>query len=102
MKRLATIVWGTVMIVGAMSLYRLYQDSSPTPRNAVTDYITRITSESPQKIESLISFPRPNPASEVTSSSYSFKPMIVAYKPILLDMPSSRKVSLAGMLITSR
>lgn len=53
MKRLATIVWGTVMIVGAMSLYRLYQDSSPTPRNAVTDYITRITSESPQKIESL-------------------------------------------------
>jgi hypothetical protein len=36
-----------------MSFYRLYQDSSPTPPEAVNDYITRITSESPQKIESL-------------------------------------------------
>ena len=53
MKRLATVVWGTVIFVGAISFYRLYQDSSPTPPDAVNDYITRITSESPQKIESL-------------------------------------------------
>ena len=53
MKRLATVVWGTVIIVGAMSFYRLYQDSSATPSDALKDYITRITSESPQKIESL-------------------------------------------------
>jgi hypothetical protein len=53
MKRLASIVLGVVIILGAIRAYRLYQDSSPTPLDAVNDYITRITSNSPQKIESL-------------------------------------------------
>ena len=53
MKRLTSIVLGVVIILGAMRAYRLYQDSSPTPLDAVNDYITRITSNSPQKIESL-------------------------------------------------
>ena len=53
MKRLASIVLGVVIILGAIRSYRLYQDSSPTPTDAVKDYIARITSDSPRKIESL-------------------------------------------------
>ena len=55
MKRLASIVLAMVIMLGAIQAYRLYQDSSPTPLDAVKNYITRITimSNSPQKIESL-------------------------------------------------
>ena len=55
MKRLASIILGMVIILGAVRSYRLYLDSFPTPSDAVNDYITRITikSNSPQKIESL-------------------------------------------------
>jgi hypothetical protein len=53
MKRLASIILGVVIIVGVIRSYRLFQDSSPTPPEAVNDYITRITSHSLQKIESL-------------------------------------------------
>ena len=53
MKRLASIILAFVSILGAINSYRLYQDSSPTPPDAVNDYITRITNESPQKVESL-------------------------------------------------
>jgi len=52
MKRLASIILGVVIILGAIRAYVLYRDSSPTPTDAVNDYITRITviSNSPQKI----------------------------------------------------
>ncbi len=55
MKRLVLIVLGVVIVFGAIRAYRLYQDSAPTPLNAVNNYITRITieSHSPQKIEAL-------------------------------------------------
>ncbi len=53
MKRLASIIVGVLIVFGAISLYRLYRDSSPTPPEAVDNYITRITSNSPQEIESL-------------------------------------------------
>ena len=55
MKRLVSIVLGVVMILGAIQSYVLYRDSSPTPLDAVNDFIARITikSHSPQKIESL-------------------------------------------------
>ncbi|GAP08513.1 MAG TPA: hypothetical protein DEQ80_08000 [Anaerolinea thermolimosa] len=53
MKRLASIVLGMLVVLGMLSLYRLYQDSSPTPSEAVNSYITRITSKSPQKIVSV-------------------------------------------------
>jgi hypothetical protein len=53
MKRLALVILGVVIILGAIRSYRLYQDSSPTPNDAVKDYIVRITSNSPRKIASL-------------------------------------------------
>jgi hypothetical protein len=53
MKRLALIILGLVIIFGAINLYRLYQDSSPTPNDAVSDYAIRITSNTPQKIKSV-------------------------------------------------
>jgi len=53
MKRFASIIVGVLIVFGAISLYRLYRDSSPTPPEAVDNYITRITSNSPQEIESL-------------------------------------------------
>ena len=55
MKRLASIILGGVIILGAIQSCRLYLDSSSTPLDAVNNYITRITtkSHSPQKIESL-------------------------------------------------
>ncbi len=55
MKRLALVVLGVVIILGAIRSYVLYRDSFPTPTDAVNDFITRITikSHSPQKIESL-------------------------------------------------
>jgi hypothetical protein len=55
MKRLASIVLGVVIILGAIRAYVLHRDSFPTPTDAVNDFITRITikSHSPQKIVSL-------------------------------------------------
>ena len=53
MKRLVSVILGVIIILGAIRSYRLYQDSSPTPADAVKDYIARITSDSPRKIESL-------------------------------------------------
>lgn len=53
MKRLALVILGVVITLGGILTYRLYQDSSPTPSDAVNNYITRITNNSPQKIESL-------------------------------------------------
>ena len=53
MKRLASIILAFAITFGSINLYRLYQYSSPTPPEALNNYITRITSESPQKIEAL-------------------------------------------------
>ena len=55
MKRFASMILGVAILLGAIRAYRLYQNSSPTPSEAVTDYITHIAqvSHSPQKIESL-------------------------------------------------
>ena len=55
MKRLASIVIGMVIVLGAIRSYVLYRDAFPTPTDAVNDFITRITikTRSPQKIESL-------------------------------------------------
>jgi hypothetical protein len=55
MKRLASLVLGVIIILGTIQAYVLYRDSSPSPTDAVKDFITRITieSHSPQKIESL-------------------------------------------------
>lgn len=55
MKRLALTILGMVVVLGTMRAYVLYQDSFPTPTEAVNSFITRITikSHSPQKIESL-------------------------------------------------
>jgi hypothetical protein len=53
MKRLASIILGLVIIFGAISLYLRYQDSSPTPYGAISDYAIRVTSNAPQKVESV-------------------------------------------------
>ena len=55
MRRLSSIVLGVLILLGAIRAYVLYRDSSPTPADAVNDYITRITvtSHSPQKIETM-------------------------------------------------
>ncbi len=62
MKRLASIILGVVIVLGAIRSYRLYLDSSPNPLDALNDYITRITSNSPQRIVSL------NVVSSISSS----------------------------------
>lgn len=53
MKRLASIILGVVIILGTIGFYRLYQNSSPTPNDAVRKYIIHITSNAPQKVDSV-------------------------------------------------
>jgi hypothetical protein len=53
MKRLALIVLELVVIFGGIRFYHLYRYSSPTPIEAVSDYIHRVTKDTPQKLESL-------------------------------------------------
>ncbi len=53
MKRLALIVLELVVIFGTIRFYRLYQDSSPTPNDAVSTYILNVTSDTPRKVESI-------------------------------------------------
>ncbi|RPJ24533.1 MAG: hypothetical protein EHM33_17530 [Chloroflexi bacterium] len=53
MKRLALIVLEVIVLFGALRFYQFYRTSSPTPSDAVNDYIIRIKSNSPQKLESL-------------------------------------------------
>src|SRR5215212_10101793 len=55
MKRLASLVLGVVIMLGAIRSYVLYRDSFPTPAATLNDFITRITvkSHSPQKLASL-------------------------------------------------
>jgi hypothetical protein len=55
MKRIAWIILGAAIFLGALRSYSYYQNSSPTPYDAVKDYLTRIMirSNSSQKIESL-------------------------------------------------
>jgi len=53
MKRLALTILGLVIVFKAIGLYRHYQESSPTPNEAVSDHIARVTSNSPSKIESI-------------------------------------------------
>jgi len=60
-KRIVWIVLGILAIIATISLYRLYMNSSPTPDEAVSQYITRITKNTPQKMESV----------DVISSTYS-------------------------------
>jgi hypothetical protein len=53
MKRLAAIVLSLMVVFGAINSFRIYQDSSPTPYQAVSDYIARVTKNSPRKVESI-------------------------------------------------
>lgn len=53
MKRLALIVLELVIILGAVRFYQLYRWSSPTQDDAVSDYVDRVTKDTPQKIRAL-------------------------------------------------
>jgi hypothetical protein len=55
MKRLAFAVLGLVVAFGSIRFYHIYQYSSPTPNEAVSNYILRvaIASDRPQKVESM-------------------------------------------------
>jgi hypothetical protein len=55
MKRLAFAILGLVVAFGSTRFYHIYQHSSPTPDEAVRNYILRvaIASDSPQKVESI-------------------------------------------------
>ncbi len=55
MKRLAFAILGLVVAFGSIRFYHVYQYSSPTPDEAVSNYILRvaIASDSPQKVESI-------------------------------------------------
>jgi hypothetical protein len=55
MKRLAFAVLGLVVAFGSIRFYHIYQYSSLTPDEAVSNYILRvaIASDSPQKVESI-------------------------------------------------
>jgi hypothetical protein len=56
MKRLAFAILGLVVAFGSIRFYHIYQYSSPTPDEAVRNYILRvaIASDSPQKVESIM------------------------------------------------
>jgi len=53
MKRLALIVLELVVIFGGIRFYQLYRYSSPTQDGVVSDYIHRVTKNTPQKLESI-------------------------------------------------
>lgn len=55
MKRLAFAILGLVVAFGSIRFYHIYQYSSPTPDEAVGNYILRvaIASDSPQKVGSI-------------------------------------------------
>lgn len=53
MKRFVWIVLGLLLIIAAISSYRLYKNSSPTPDEAVNKYIARVTQNASQKMESV-------------------------------------------------
>jgi len=55
MKRLAFAVLGLLVAFGSIRFYHIYQYSSPTPDEAVSNYIFRVAtaSASPQKVESI-------------------------------------------------
>jgi len=53
MKRLALIVLELVVIFGGIRFYRLYRYSSPTQAGAISDYIHRVTKNTPREVESL-------------------------------------------------
>jgi hypothetical protein len=55
MKRLAFAILGLVAAFGSIRFYHIYQYSSPTPNDAVSNYILRveIASDSPQKVASI-------------------------------------------------
>lgn len=53
MKRFALTVLGFVIVFGLISFFRIYQDSSPTPDEAVNNYIARVTKNAPRKVESI-------------------------------------------------
>ena len=53
MKRLVLVLLGLVIVFGTINLYRLYQDSSSTPDDAVSKYISRVTQNTPHTVESV-------------------------------------------------
>ena len=55
MKRLAFAILGLVVAFGSIRFYHIYQYSSPTPDEALSNYILRvaIASDSPQEVESI-------------------------------------------------
>jgi hypothetical protein len=55
MKRLAFAILGLIVAFGSIRFYHIYQYLSPTPNDAVSNYILRvaIASDSPQKVESI-------------------------------------------------
>lgn len=53
MKRFALTILGFVIVFGVISLFRIYQDSSPTPDEAVNNYIARVTKNAPSNVEDI-------------------------------------------------
>jgi hypothetical protein len=53
MKRLVLIVLELVVIFGGIRFYELYRYSSPTQDDVISDYIHRVTKNTPRKVESL-------------------------------------------------
>src|SRR6266508_3882450 len=53
MKRLALAVLELVVIFGGIRFYQLFRYSSPTQDGVVSDYIHRVTKNTPQKLESI-------------------------------------------------
>jgi len=53
MKRFALTILGFVIVFGVISFFRIYQDSSPTPAEAVSNYIARVTRNAPRKVETI-------------------------------------------------
>ena len=55
MKRLAFAILGLVAAFGSIRFYYIYQYSSPTPDEAVSNYILHVAtaSDSPRKVEAI-------------------------------------------------
>lgn len=53
MKRFALTILGFVIVFGVINFFRIYQDSSPTPNEAVNNYIARVTKNAPSKVEAI-------------------------------------------------
>jgi hypothetical protein len=53
MKYFRATVLSFIVVLGAIRSFSIYQISSPTPSQAVSEYFARVTKDSPRKVESI-------------------------------------------------